>query len=73
MNGSKQGMLMLSLRDIQLLLRQKVENLDLFETDYALGRCPFCHGRHILVDPVIHDCVPCICTGVDPTKILGTA
>ena len=50
----------------------EIQQRDL-EIDYQLGRCPFCRGTKELIDPVIGDRVGCICTGVDPNTVLGTA
>lgn len=67
----------LSLSDLRLLISRTVEEvLDeqvLFDHDCALGRCPYCHGKRELLDPVMNDKVPCICTGAGPDSVLGIA
>lgn len=75
--SKQERMVTLSLDDLRSLISRTVEEtLDekvLFDQDRALGRCPYCHGRDYLIDPVLHDKVPCICTGVDPSTILGVS
>lgn len=41
--------------------------------DFLLGRCPYCHGERVLVDPVFHDEVPCICATEDGRTHTGLA
>ena len=33
----------------------------LLERDCALGRCPYCHGEHVLIDPFDNAAIPCVC------------
>ena len=77
MSKPEPEILELSLAELQSMISETVKAMlgdkVLFERDRALGRCPYCHGENFLVDPVLHDKVPCICTGVDPSTILGIA
>jgi hypothetical protein len=67
----------LSFDDLRTLISETVEKMlneqNTFELDRALGRCPYCHGKEVLIDPVLNDRVPCICTGIDPRIVLGVA
>ena len=67
----------LSLDDLRELICETVAKMlneqNTFELDRALGRCPYCHGKKVLVDLVVGDHVQCICTGIDPRITLGVA
>lgn len=34
----------------------------MLELDQMLGRCPYCHGEHVLYDPITDGYLPCLCT-----------